>query len=254
MFAQKKQLYLSGKVKDSSGFVKDIHVFNLTKKTGTFTNDYGSYNLFVSLGDTIQFTSIQHLKKQVIISKRIMQRKRLDVYLINNSIVLDEVFIKTTELLGVLTSDVNKTPIDKRKEALKKNMNLSKVDWNASVKDDYIDEKVRPPIKNTDPTMAFIGAGASAYIPFKYSKKLWALRRDIAFKQDLPQILLNKLGTDFFLKELKIPREKYLSFVFFCQNNNLEKVVKQDSLITLIDYLKDESKLYLNSYTFKNDE
>ena len=47
-------------LRDSVSLIKDVHIINLTTEKGTFSNDYGQYRIVASLGDTIEFTSVQY--------------------------------------------------------------------------------------------------------------------------------------------------------------------------------------------------
>ena len=58
--AQQDNFWLYGKLKDSSSVVKNANIINLKTNKGTFSNDFGDYKIIVSVGDTLQFTSVQH--------------------------------------------------------------------------------------------------------------------------------------------------------------------------------------------------
>ena len=57
--AQKSNVFLRGMVRDSLNLIKDVHVVNLNTLKGTYSNDYGQFRISVSLGDTLEFTSVQ---------------------------------------------------------------------------------------------------------------------------------------------------------------------------------------------------
>ena len=97
----------------------------------------------------------------------------------------------------------------------------------------------------TDPNLAFVGAGAGVEIPFKYSERLWALRRDLAFKKSFPARILNELGQKFFFEELKIPVEQYYHFLEYCNPLGIEKLYKDGNILAVIEILKKEQIEYL---------
>ena len=247
MFAQKDNFWLYGKIKDSLGIVKNANIINLKTNTGTFSNDFGDYKIVVSIGDTLQFSSVQHKTVYRIINNFIYRSEILDVFMINNTYKLDEVVIKTNDLDGFLTLDLKKTPTDKKGDALKKTMDLTKVNMKVIYNGDYIDQKVKPPINNVDPTALFAGFGAGVGIPVKFSEKLWALRRDIEFKQKFPSMLVSEFGEPFFENDLKIPLNKLYHFLEFCNPLGIEDLYKQNRKLELIVMLKNESTLYLES-------
>ena len=112
--------------------------------------------------------------------------------------------------------------------------------------DDYIDKRVRPQINETDPTRAFAGAGTSVYIPFKHSERLWALRRNLAYKKSFPYKILSELGEKFFFDELKIPVEKYFHFLEYCNPLGIEKLYKKGKTLEVIKILRQEHVTYLD--------
>ncbi len=245
VLAQKDNFWLFGKLKDSAGVVKNANIINLKTNKGTFSNDFGDYKIIVSIGDTLQFTSVQHLTVYRVINNFIYRSEVLDVFMIDNTYELDEVVLKRNDLDGFLTIDLKKTPEDRKGEALKRTMDLSGVNMKVIYDGDYIDQKVKPPINNVDPTAIFAGAGSVVSIPFKYSQKLWALRKDIEFKKKFPKMLLSEFGEPFFENDLKIPTIDYYNFLEYCNPLGIENLFKQNRKIELIDLLKRESARYL---------
>ena len=247
LFAQKDNFWLYGKIKDSLGIVKNANIINLKTNSGTFSNDFGDYKIIVSIGDSIQFSSVQHKTVYRIVNNFIYRSEVLDVFMINNRYELEEVVVKTNDLDGFLSIDLKKTPIDRKGEALKKTMDLTKVNMKVIYDGDYIDQKVRPPINNVDPTSLFAGMGSGVSIPVKFSEKLWALRRDIEFKQKFPFMLVSEFGEPFFENDLKIPLNKLHHFLEFCNPTGIEDLYKQNRKLELIVLLKNESFTYLKS-------
>jgi hypothetical protein len=245
LLAQKDKFWLYGKLKDSSSVVKNANIVNLKTNIGTFSNDFGDYKIIVSVGDTLQFSSVQHKTIYRVINNFVYRSEVLDVFMISSTYELDEVVLKRNDLDGFLSLDLKKTPEDRRAEALKKTMNFSGVNMNIIYNGDYIDQRVRPPMNNVDPIAMFAGAGGGVSIPFKYSEKLWALRRDINFRQKFPKMLLSEFGETFFENDLKIPTEKYYSFLEYCNPLGIENLFKENRKIELINVLKKESITYL---------
>jgi len=243
--AQRDTFWIHGKIIDSSGVVKNTNILNLKSNKGTFSNDFGDYKMIVSIGDTLKFTSVQHQTVIRVIDDFIYTSEVLDVYLAKKTYVLDEVVVKENDLSGYLSIDRNKTPADRKGEALKKTLDFSKVDFSKRLDDDHIDQKVRPNIVRVDPTMAFIGAGAKAVIPFKYSERLWALRKKVSFQKAFPGMLRGEFGEKFFEDDLKIPKEKYYHFLEYCNPLGIESLYEESKKIELLNILRRESKSYL---------
>ena len=243
--AQQDNFWLYGKLKDSSNVVKNANIINLKTNKGTFSNDFGDYKIIVSVGDTLQFSSVQHKTVYRIINDFIYRSEVLDVFLTNSTYELDEVVLKTNDLDGFLSLDLKKTPEDKRAEALKKTMDFSNVNMKAIYNGDYIDQRVRPPMNNVDPTAMFAGAGGGVVIPVKFSERLWALRRDLDFKTNFPKKLLSEFGEPFFENDLGIPPGKYYNFLEYCNPLGIEDLYRQNRKMEMILVLKRESITYL---------
>ena len=243
--AQQDNFWLYGKLKDSSNVVKNANIINLKTNKGTFSNDFGDYKIIVSVGDTLQFSSVQHKTVYRIINDFIYISEVLDVFLTNSTYELDEVVLKTNDLDGFLSLDLKKTPEDKRAEALKKTMDFSNVNMKAVYNGDYIDQRVRPPMNNVDPTAMFAGAGGGVVIPVKFSERLWALRRDLDFKTNFPKKILSEFGEPFFENDLGIPPEKYYNFLEYCNPLGIEDLYRQNRKMEMILILKRESITYL---------
>ena len=245
-FAQiKNKFWVQGKVIDSAGVVKDVHVVNLKTNQGTFTNDFGDYKMIASIGDTLRYTSVNHQTVKRVVNQFIYTSEVLDVFMPVATVELDEFDLKRHDLNGYLSLDRKKTPVDRKAEALRNTMDFSGVDMRVQYDGDFIDQNVRPEVVEVDPTRAFVGAGATAIIPFKYSERLWALRRKVDFQTAFPQMLMSEFGETFFEKDLKIPKNKYHHFLEYCNPLGIENLYQQNRKIELINILREESKKYL---------
>ncbi|MGK0326073.1 MAG: hypothetical protein ACJA2M_002423 [Polaribacter sp.] len=243
-FSQEKNKIISGKVIDSLGVVKNANVINLKTKQGTFSSDSGLFRIFVSEGDTLILSSIQHLSKKILITKEIINRRDIKILLTSNIYTLDEFELKRHNLMGRLGIDTKNVPTNKKDSLLNDVMDFSNIDF--SKKDPTIDSNIRakPPVNNTDPNSKFTGVGGSAVIPFKGSERLWALRKNLAQKKVFPYKILSELGEKFFFDELKIPIDKYFHFLEYCNPLGIEDLHKKGKLLEVIKILRTESVSY----------
>lgn len=253
-YAQIDKFWVYGKVTDSAGVVSNVNILNLKTDQGTFSNDFGDYKMIVSIGDTLKFTSVQHETVIRVIDRFIYTSEVLNVYMPKKTYVLDEVVLKRHNLDGYLALDRKKTPKDRRAEALRRTLDFSNEDFRIIYDGDFIDQHVRPPVERVDPTFAFVGAGAKAILPFKYSERLWALRKDLEFRRTFPNMLISEFGEPFFEKELKIPKNRYYHFLEFCNPLGIENLYKSGKKIEVINILRKESKNYLELLKERNEE
>ena len=251
--AQKSNVFLHGIVRDSLNLIKDVHVVNLNKSKGTYSNDYGRYRIAVSLGDTLEFSSIQFETIKRVITDGVFFSKKLNLILKNKNYVLKEVTVKKHNLIGDLKADRKKVPKDTiaikgrklsniidnvSKESQKGILNSTKVTRSKLAKKS---------MRNTDPSRSFEGVnlmrvvnGIFSLIPKNKKKKL--------SKKDANEFLKNKILADFgndFFEELKIPTNQIKVFLEYCMQFNVEKLYEENKRLNLIKLLEDESVNFL---------
>lgn len=251
--AQKSNVFLHGIVRDSLNLIKDVHVVNLNKSKGTYSNDYGRYRIAVSLGDTLEFSSIQFETIKRVITDGVFFSKKLNLILKNKNYVLKEVTVKKHNLIGDLKADRKKVPKDTiaikgrklsniidnvSKESQKGILNSTKVTRSKLAKKS---------MRNTDPSRSFEGVnlmrvvnGIFSLIPKNKKKKL--------SKKDANEFLKNKILADFgndFFEELKIPTNQIKVFLEYCMQFNVEKLYEENKRLDLIKLLEDESVNFL---------
>jgi hypothetical protein len=240
--SQEKEILLSGKIVDSLGIVKNANIINLKTNQGTFSLDDGRFQIFVSEGDTLRISSVQHITKKISIAKQITYSKSIIIKLKSNTYVLDAFDLKRNNLSGRLGIDIKDIPTNRRDSLLNNVMDFSNV--NFSHKDFKIDEtaRLKPAIVNTVPN-SFSGGGAGATIPFKDKESL--LRKELRRKMAVPNKILSTLGEQFFFEELKIPKDNYFHFLDYCNPLDIERLHKEGNILELIKIFQKESMTYL---------
>ncbi|QTE22927.1 carboxypeptidase-like regulatory domain-containing protein [Polaribacter cellanae] len=243
-FSQERRFIVNGKVTDSLSTVRNANIINLKTNQGTFSSDDGEFRIFVREGDSLRVSSVQHVTKVVIVNKENINQKKINIRVKFKTIVLDEFELKRNNLSGRLGIDTKSVPTNKKDSLLREVMDFSDINFKASFPVDEI-ERMKPPQNNTDPTAAFAGAGIGASIPFKYSERLWALRRELAIKKEFPYKIMSELGEKFFFEKLKIPVENYFHFLEYCNPLGVEKLYKEGKTLDIIKMFQKESKTYL---------
>ena len=119
-FAQSTELvFLKGKLVCSIKNLSDVNVTNLRSETTTVSVN-GDYSMFVKVGDTIQFSSIQIETKKVIIQESDLAKSLFVSSLEPKVIPLDEVEIKEYKninavSLGILDKPAKKYTVAERR-------------------------------------------------------------------------------------------------------------------------------------------
>ena len=124
VFCQSTELtLLRGKIICPIKELGEVNVFNLRSETVTNTNENGNYSLFVKVGDTLEFKSLQIESQKIVIREADLLKTLLVTNLVPKTIDLSEVEIKdyshiNAVSLGILEKPAKKyTPAERRLRA-----------------------------------------------------------------------------------------------------------------------------------------
>ena len=244
--SQEKGTLITGQIVDSLGIVKNANIINLKTNQGTFSSDDGNFEIFVSVGDSLQISSIQHITRKITISKKNIKSESLKIKLKQNTYVLEEFELKRNHLSGILGVDVNAVPTNKKDSLLGIVMDFSNV--NFKQKDYRIDENDRSEarvVNTVSNSYEGLKMGFGFLFGTKKEKKEKELLKKLIDREAIPKKILAELGEDYFFKTLKIPIENYSHFIEYCNPFILEKLYRENRILELITTLKKESTGYL---------
>lgn len=245
VFSQNKPLLIKGFVKDSLGVVVDANILNLKTFEGTFTSEYGVFEILASKGDSIQISSVPHINKKVKITEENYNAQQIEIVLKIDITILDEIELRQNNLIGILDLDSKKVPLKKRDSILNTNIDYINKAKKGKLEPDFIDTNVKPPENNVDPTSKFVGAGATINMSNPLLKKERAKKAYLAYRTAFPKILINDLGEDFFFVKLKIPKDRYYHFLEYCNPLGIEDLYRKNKKLEVIKILKKEHIPYL---------
>lgn len=248
-FAQKDRTLIKGILYNSATEpIKNAHIVNLTTKKGTISNVNGTFNIEVKIGDWIEISNIQYFTKKIKIKQGAINEKKLSVYLIELSNLLEEAVIKKN-LKGLLVFDKIENEKDSIPKVDKDYYDFTSMDFTSldnAIKQAKKMKEKQSAIYKTDPTKKNAGTTiASIGITNNSAKKKKALRAKLNFKESFPEKLKLLLGEDFFFLKLKIPKENYYHFLSYCEVFNIEGLFKNNKHFELLKILLNESKTYL---------
>jgi hypothetical protein len=128
-FAQSTELvFLKGKLVCSIKNLSDVNVTNLRSETTTVSVN-GDYSMFVKVGDTIQFSSIQIETKKVIIQESDLTKSLFVTSLNPKVIQLDEVEIKEYKNINAVSLGILDKPAKKYTPAERKLRAAEELHW-----------------------------------------------------------------------------------------------------------------------------
>ena len=231
-FSQEKNTLISGKIASFDQPVRNVHIFNLTTKLGSVSDDNGEFELMVSLNDTLLFSSIEYERKKLKVTKTHLIAKKINVELNPFLNILKEVFV--FGLNGNLSSDTNRVPED----------TLPQPNFIFKLSD--LDKKLPPDLKGSKkaPYVGFFPTIPGAAFPDPRYEAEQRLKREISRKKQFPIKIKKELGIAFFTKDLNIPEEKIDNFLAYCEDRNVIFEYYNNNLLQVIQILREESKNY----------
>ena len=111
--AQKYKL-LTGYVFDSETPISNIHVINTSRGNAEVTDINGLFEISVSIGEKLVFSSIQYEKYELIITENIFSSKEITIYLKGFVNELDEVIVTNNSLTGNLKTDLLESGLEEK--------------------------------------------------------------------------------------------------------------------------------------------
>ncbi len=232
--------------------MENIHVINKTQKLFTITDKNGKFLIVAKLNDTISFSSVQHKPKELIISKEILDRKVVSVFLEEKINALDQVTIGKV-LTGNLHTDI--TRIKKNKIP---SLNIDTTDKNYIYEDIKLSEKekVNRHFQSTlNPDTRYYQPNIKRII-----ERLLKTKLDLSIKIANPKknsnnspLLLKDVYTKKHLSEtFLIDFDNINAFIAFVENQGYDNtLLKPENEMKLIEFLFEQYKLFLN---IKNDK
>lgn len=238
--AQIKYITFSGIVFDTTETLADVHIVNLNNKIGTISSTTGTFEITASIGDVLLVSSIQYKPLKIKITKDHLLTKKLNILLEPNVNKLDEVF------LNGLTGDLSFDLANKPKETLPKHsFSFDRSQINKLGTDYTTDFSKAPDARRlTDPTAAGAGVGAGFSLPDRRLEAEKKLKKELKEDLKFPDKLKRKLGTSFFVNDLKISEDKIYNFINYCENRNIAKKFNENKLFEIIKILQEQSILY----------
>jgi hypothetical protein len=224
------QISIQGTVLHDSVGIQDIHVINKTTKMATTTKLNGKFSIPVSLGDTIEFTSIVYKNRKIAISENHIQNKLMLVYLESHIEELNEIRINQKRRLVVGDLDIPPN----------KPVNHNKVTKHG-VPD--MNKALDPTRSNSSVDFIRIFHSLTKKIRKKRKDRIKNEQEIARLKKEFPDKLKYSLGEDFFAYWLKIPSHEINLFIDFCQSNGLGNLYKSKD-IEVTDFLIKQSRAF----------
>ncbi|WBL26276.1 hypothetical protein [Zunongwangia sp. HGR-M22] len=215
---------LEGKVIADSLEYSFINIINISAHKGTTNDREGRFVVEISENDTLQFSSVQFQKKEVIITKSIIASKFLEVILVPGVNQLEEVYISNSNLVGDLDKDFSKIQFYDKYE-------LHAPQLRQDIPS-LIDRKIAA--TGGDPSNLLLNTISGD------RQKLKKIKANMDYDSRIEKALL-MLPSDFF-KTINIKETEQMLFLYFCaEDSYFDTLVNFDRKGDLVVFLKEKS-------------
>ncbi len=250
VFAQDvERVEVVGKIYVDVDDLENITVFNTSSNKGTITDAEGNFKIKVALNDEIQFSAIQLIPFNAIVTQEVIDSKTLKISLVERVNSLDEVVLLPYNLTGNLETDAeNVKLVDPVVFAFGSFNNFDFPDDNHSGVENIATNQGK--IKY----MADFGQILKLIVPSLFKSKSKKQKFNESIKDAQPVIRLSDtLSDQDLVNEYNIPQEKIADFISFLESSAFDvTLLNEDKEIMLIEFLHQQSKLFLKAESEKD--
>lgn len=216
--------FLRGKVTSSIKGLGEINISNLRSESTTTSNEIGSYTMFVKVGDTIQFKSLQIETKRIVIREDDLVKSLLVTNLTPSTIDLAEVEIKEYKNINAVSLRILEKPAKKYTPAERRLRTAEELHWYSPL------------------LIPFGGMSVDGMIN-AISGRTAMLKKELEIerKEKLIVKIENQLEPDYFTKKLKIPQENVKGFLYYIVDDaKLKPLLDSKNNKGLLDFRMNE--------------
>ena len=221
---------VAGIVQSDSVKLADIHILNLSTRKGTVSNSAGEFGITVSPNDTLIFSGIQFHTLGLIVNKKLIEGRVLNIELVPRIEELSEIELKGHDLDGLFYIDT------KRMRDSLPLMSQEAVNFKNQGYDDPTSSNYVVPSANILSLVSLIG-----------KKKREENRQEaslLARKRAAADDIRNDIGVDVFEEQLGIPSSHIEPFIRFCQKKDIINLYVDGKIMEVIDILLEEKDNY----------
>lgn len=251
VFAQEtERTKVSGKIYvPTDGDPEGISVYNVSSQKGTITNADGTFEIEIAENDRLQISALQYQSFTVVIDKGIVEQKHMNIFMNPNINQLEEVVVRPYDLSGNIRVDVKEIPtysITKDWDLSYANLEYGYVfepDAQTKISGNAAEEALNSnALKNGANILALLGGVAQLLFPEGKEISIVAKKENLA---SVGNNLQQRFSKDFVVSTFGIPKEQAVDFLFFAQENGLEKhLLKPENEMELIEFLLKKSNEY----------
>lgn len=227
-YGQEKKKLITGKVLFNEDAISDVHIVNKNSNQGTSTNDFGLFEIPVSIGDILEFSHINLNEKKVTITKEILENELIKIHLEGKTYQLEEITLEKPKSIFYVDPEIMPPPTVNAKT-----LNLPYANTIAK-KDDAVFKFRSGGVVNLDNLFNALNGNN------KRRKEL----QKITYEDKILTKIRKHFTDDFFITDLNIKQENINPFLNYCFKKNIINHYNKEELIKLTRILMLESRTF----------
>lgn len=229
-YGQTSKKLITGQVFYDKEPVADVHIVNKSTNKGTISNDFGLYEISASIGDVLEFSHLNFMTEEIIVSKENLAQAIYKITLKIKTYELEEIVIeKQNGTFYVDPEIMTSPPVIVNAQTLNLPYANSKVK-----KDDNIVKMSSGAIVSLD---NLIGA-------LNGNNRRKKLLKKISKEDKILSKIREYYTDDFFITDLKIKQENINPFLNYCFKKKIITHYNKKDLLKLTSILMTESKSF----------
>lgn len=227
-FSQKNNKLIKGKIFYNENEISDVHIINKNSNQGTSSNDFGFFEIPVSVGDTLVFSHINQIEKSIKITEETLKRELVEIHLEGKTYLLEEITLEKPKSIFYVDPEILPPP-----KVNAQTLNLPYA--NTVAKKDYSVFKFRSGgIVSLDNLFGALNGNN------KRRKEL----QKITLEDKILSKIRKYFTDDFFITDLNINPENINPFLNYCFKKNIITYYNNNEHIKLTRILMLESRTF----------
>ena len=227
-YAQEKKKLITGKVLFNEDVISDVHIVNKNSNQGTSSNDFGLFEIPVIFGDTLVFSHINLMDKEIAITKEILKQEFVKIHLEGKTYQLEEITLEKPRSIFYVDPEIMPPATVNAKT-----LNLPYA--NSITKKDYSLFKIRSGAVVSLDNLFGTLSGSN-----KRRKEL----NKITYEDKVLSKIRKHFTDDFFITDLNIKPENINPFLNYCYKKKIIYHYNKEELIKLTRILMLESRTF----------
>jgi len=226
---------IEGRVYSKDGDVAATTVQNISTKRATITDIDGFFQIGANLNDTLIFSAVQFKRKEVVVTKEVLQSRFLNVPLEDALTQLDEVVVTPYNLSGDITKDINVIKTEPVVTASTLGLPNAYVLPITKAERELFESSTGGGIIPLNPILNGISGRTKMLKKRVARNKLYSRTERVkAFYTD-----------SLFRKDLRIPEEKIDDLLYFCEvDTAFQTIVDTKDKIKIWEFIRKKSIVY----------